>query len=515
MRPLWQVSSVLCGVCALALTACGSSDSNLSGSSDPEQAGQAGQTSSGDVGEAGATVTVVNGKDGTNGVDGKDGTNGTNGVDGKDGTNGTNGVDGKDGTNGTNGSDGTNGANGKNSLITTTHELAGDNCAFGGVRVQSGLDQNANGTLESDEINAAQTQFVCTAEPAWSELAPLPAVTTAYSFALATNDQDGTPRLGYMFTDATYLASLDASGVLWHGGGVYDGPQGFAVYKLGADKAWAAYQGRSTPQTYQYSELTFNAGQSYYTTTYPSFGGLVSVVRNGMGGAYALTPAFTTRKSHSVGFSNGQLFALVAQKTPGLTLSTIPADQVGATVANLWTNLVTLETNASTVTDPSVLSAGNTLVAAYAINGGAVVRASTSPATLAQAADFSVIGQLSDTAHLSVAWDGSKLYLATLSASGVLTVQRTALENPSWETLATHVTGAVSDISLAGSANGVLLGIRQTNALRVYLSPTDAQPAFDAVLAGNFSLINAATGPVLAVLNLDPSATHTLRTFAR
>jgi hypothetical protein len=61
--------------------------------------------------------------------------------------------------------------------------------------------------------------------------------------------------------------------------------------------------------------------------------------------------------------------------------------------------------------------------------------------------------------------------------------------------------------------NSVLLGVRQANALRVYLSPTDALPSFDAVMAGNFSLIDAASGATLAVLNLDPAAAHTLRSF--
>jgi hypothetical protein len=61
--------------------------------------------------------------------------------------------------------------------------------------------------------------------------------------------------------------------------------------------------------------------------------------------------------------------------------------------------------------------------------------------------------------------------------------------------------------------NSLLLGVRQANALRAYLSPTDALPSFDAVMAGNFSLIDAASGATLAVLNLDPAAAHTLRSF--
>jgi hypothetical protein len=496
MRNLAVLSGILGCISAFALLGCGSNDS---GPSSPAQAGQAGQN--GALGEAGAAT--MNGKDGTNGTNGVDGTNGTNGVDG---------------TNGKDGSNGSNGADGKTSLINSSHELAGDNCAYGGVRIESGIDQNGDGKLSNDEVDAAQTQFVCNVAPAWPELAALPTVANAYSFALATNDQDGSARLGFMFKDDAYRAQLLAQGgVLWDGGGVYSGAWVFGVYKLGGEtgKVWQPYQGRLTPQYYQYSELAFSSGDSYYTTSYPSFGGLVSVIKNGQGGAYALTPAFTTRKAHSVGFLGGQLFALIAQKAPGLTLSTYPADQVGSTLSNLWQNLVTIEADASTVTDPTLLAAGDELVLAYAINGNAVVRASNAPGSAALPADLPVIAQVTDAVHLSVAWDSSELYLATVSSSGALTVQRAALGGtPSWEVLSTRVTGAVSDISLAGKTNSVLLGVRQTNALRVYLSPTEALPSFDAVLPGNFSLINAASGPTLALLDLDASAAHTLRSFA-
>ncbi|MFM7667064.1 MAG: hypothetical protein ACKO7D_02630, partial [Bacteroidota bacterium] len=56
---------------------------------------------------------------------------------------------------------GANGANGQNTLIKTTTEPAGANCATGGVKLESGLDANANGILEAGEINPALTRFVC------------------------------------------------------------------------------------------------------------------------------------------------------------------------------------------------------------------------------------------------------------------------------------------------------------------------------------------------------------------
>jgi hypothetical protein len=57
------------------------------------------------------------------------------------------------------GSDGGSGAAGKNSLVLTTPEVAGANCAVGGQKIQSGLDQNSNGQLDTGEVTA--TSFAC------------------------------------------------------------------------------------------------------------------------------------------------------------------------------------------------------------------------------------------------------------------------------------------------------------------------------------------------------------------
>lgn len=66
------------------------------------------------------------------------------------------------GTSGSDGSDGGNGQDGQDglyALVRTSSEPSGDNCAAGGVRIDSGLDQNANGVLENHEIQA--TSYVC------------------------------------------------------------------------------------------------------------------------------------------------------------------------------------------------------------------------------------------------------------------------------------------------------------------------------------------------------------------
>jgi len=48
-----------------------------------------------------------------------------------------------------------------NTLVKTTTEAAGANCATGGTRVDVGSDLNNNGTLDALEVNAALTKYVC------------------------------------------------------------------------------------------------------------------------------------------------------------------------------------------------------------------------------------------------------------------------------------------------------------------------------------------------------------------
>jgi alkaline phosphatase len=68
--------------------------------------------------------------------------------------------DGDNGTNGSNGSNGTNGSNGLTSVVLQTNLAVGNiNCPNSGVQIDSGLDTDANGTLESSEISA--TEYVC------------------------------------------------------------------------------------------------------------------------------------------------------------------------------------------------------------------------------------------------------------------------------------------------------------------------------------------------------------------
>lgn len=72
--------------------------------------------------------------------------------------------DGTDGLNGTNGIDGADGSDGHNGLVKTLVEQPGTNCSNGGFSVQSGLDINDNGTLDTSEVTS--TEYLCNGDNA-------------------------------------------------------------------------------------------------------------------------------------------------------------------------------------------------------------------------------------------------------------------------------------------------------------------------------------------------------------
>lgn len=55
---------------------------------------------------------------------------------------------------------------GKNALVKASAEPAGENCPFGGTRIETGIDENDNDTLDPDEIDGGATTYVCTFAPA-------------------------------------------------------------------------------------------------------------------------------------------------------------------------------------------------------------------------------------------------------------------------------------------------------------------------------------------------------------
>ncbi len=64
--------------------------------------------------------------------------------------------------------DGADGANGTSTLVQTAEEPAGDNCANGGTRVDSGADDNGDGQLSADEIDV--TTYVCNGETPFTDV---------------------------------------------------------------------------------------------------------------------------------------------------------------------------------------------------------------------------------------------------------------------------------------------------------------------------------------------------------
>lgn len=74
------------------------------------------------------------------------------------------GATGPAGPTGPTGPTGVAGSDGRDSLLAFAAEAPGGTCAYGGQRVQSGLDLNANGVLDAAEVTA--TAYVCAAAPA-------------------------------------------------------------------------------------------------------------------------------------------------------------------------------------------------------------------------------------------------------------------------------------------------------------------------------------------------------------
>ena len=125
---------------------------------------------SGPTGNTGATG--IAGPQGALGPIGATGVTGAAGASGPTGNAGPAGVIGATGTTGPTGPQGIAGSDGKNTLIKTTAEPVGANCATGGVKQEYGVDANNNNILDPAEINAMLTKYTCngatgTAANAW------------------------------------------------------------------------------------------------------------------------------------------------------------------------------------------------------------------------------------------------------------------------------------------------------------------------------------------------------------
>ena len=110
-------------------------------------------TSASPTGPAGPAGTT--GPAGTPGTLSPAGPSGATGAVGTPGTPGTPGLAGPSGAPGAPGAPGASGTPGLTSLVRTTPEAAGANCAAGGQLVQAGLDANSNGALDVGEVQSS------------------------------------------------------------------------------------------------------------------------------------------------------------------------------------------------------------------------------------------------------------------------------------------------------------------------------------------------------------------------
>ena len=214
-----------------------------------------------DPSEVTSTQTVCNGAPGANGATGPTGASGASGSNGTNGTNGLTtlvlvtgepagvncpnggnkilaGLDangnsvldanevsttayvctGANGTNGTNGVNGATGANGLNSLVSITPEPAGVFCQYGGSKVMSGVDSNANGILDAAEVTASS--YACNGAPGANGTNGTNGATGATGPGITWVNVTGTtaqaaPNKGYLANNAALVTiTLPSTGVL-------------------------------------------------------------------------------------------------------------------------------------------------------------------------------------------------------------------------------------------------------------------------------------------------------------
>jgi uncharacterized protein (TIGR02145 family) len=106
----------------------------------------------------------VPGPEGPQGPPGPAGADGQDGAVGATGPTGPQGPAGPQGLQGIQGPAGADGDTAVKTLINTTDEAPGTNCANGGIKIEVGDDTNGNGILDTDEIDDSLTRYVCNGE---------------------------------------------------------------------------------------------------------------------------------------------------------------------------------------------------------------------------------------------------------------------------------------------------------------------------------------------------------------
>lgn len=126
------------------------------------------------------------------------------------------------GDDGRNGSNGSNGSNGLTSLVAQTEIGSGPDCAFGGIRVDSGIDANGDGTLDAGEISS--TNFLCE-NGFWLQLLHFADVDGNEATALSNVDEFSALIDGFRNDDEYGADTL----VVSSGDNVIPGPRWFAA----------------------------------------------------------------------------------------------------------------------------------------------------------------------------------------------------------------------------------------------------------------------------------------------
>lgn len=199
------------------------------------------------------------------------------------GTAGTNGTNGVNGSNGSAGANGSNGSNGASALVKLTPEAAGANCANGGTRIDTGLDANANNTLDAAEVTS--TAYVCGATGAVGAVGPAgPAGPTGPAGTNGSNGYTTLMSIGVEPNGAncTYGGSKVTAGLDNNRNGVLDGGEitstNYVCNGAPSGLPWVSVTAASVAAQSNTGYLANNA-TSRVTVTLPAAPALGDVVR--------------------------------------------------------------------------------------------------------------------------------------------------------------------------------------------------------------------------------------------
>ena len=314
---------------------------------------------------------------------------------------------------------------------------------------------------------------------AWKEVTEI-SIEGLYSFDLGIND--ATIDLGVMCSTSGY------------GDGNVNLPAGFGgtgnalvLHEFDSENnTWSVQGGRTTPQNYKYSELLFDNGDSYYSTNYASFGGLLAVVKNGGSGTSAMNGGLF----HNIAIQGAFIYSLALQKEKaaswagpavegGIGLCAYDKTKfaaLGGASSGVWSREM-VDTQYDKISDPCLIVAGDYLVGAYVKNEGGendgklYVRRTNVPDDIAGKVEtnFPSFGpSLKNIREVELAWDGTKVYAATISEENELTIHSCPLNEEPLTWTVERTMADVNDVDFASTTGKVAFSVRQNDAVKVY-----------------------------------------------